>query len=410
MSNAMHRATVLEPDQRINHLSQSQLGDAWWQRIYAIPAEKHFGLFDDSSDGRGRRGSVEKALEAQFDRSLLFLGGGFGELTATAGRDAVARIHRSVVLPNQGRATLFVPMLNASFDNLVNTLDDPSNLTGNLSARELRDSLATLFSKTNQGGWVSQLFASVDGNDVTNPYRYRQASKGAFTYSAPYPTAKGILSSGGFTDNTYLDNAGKAPIQLTDLAQGDRVSIGPAVSDGYWLAIAIGGGAHSLRFGGSLSAGDSPFFSLDVSYDILNPIHGTCRKDTLTGSLDNDYIDAGAERDWLFGDRGNDLMLGGDGRDVIDGGVGNDELWGDAGRDTFIFRRGYGQDAIFDFSRGEWVKTPGLHKPLSVQQITLASDRTATLVDFGGGDSLTFVGVLATDLQVQRGLISLTPD
>ena len=405
MTQSTHLATILDPKQPVNRQSQSQLGDAWWQAIYAIPADRHFGLFDDASDARGRRGSVEKALEAKVDRSLLFLGGGFGDLTASGG-DAVARIHRTVVLPNKGDATVFLPILNASFDNLVNDPKDPNNLTGNLTAKELRDSLGMLFGKTSAGGWVSELFASLDGKMVKDPYRYRQASKGAFSYSAPYPTEDGILSSGGFTAETYLDNAGKPPIQLKDLAIANKVTIGPAVSDGYWLAVDITGGEHTLNFGGTLSAGGSPFFSLDVTYNILNPIYGGKKKDRLTGSDCNDYIDGGDERDCLFGGKGNDLMLGGAGRDQLDGGAGDDELWGDAGRDIFVFKKGYGRDLIFDFGPGECVKTTGLRAPVSIQRIDLASGGAATQVDFGRGDMLTFVGVAASELNVQRGVIS----
>lgn len=48
-------------------------------------------------------------------------------------------------------------------------------------------------------------------------------------------------------------------------------------------------------------------------------------------------------------DGGNDVIDGGWGDDVIDGGGGNDTLTGGWGNDIFVFRFGFGRDAITDF-------------------------------------------------------------
>lgn len=400
---------ILSPTTSIGSRSQSQLGDEWWKTIYAIPGADHFGLFDDAYDPRGRRGSAEKAAMAQFDDTILFIGGVFGNLASTSPSD-VTKAQRTIVLPNQGKATVFLPILNASFDNLVNDWQATDNLTGNLTGEQLQALINAKFDKAAKGGWVSKLFASVDGKRVQNPFDYRQASEAPFSYKAPYPAADGLLSAGGFTDNTYLYNAGSPtpPKQLNELHDGTTVEIGPAVSDGYWLAIDVKGGAHVLNFGGSLS-GDTgkPFFSLDITYNILNPIYGTEGKDVLTGSPSNDYIEAGGCHDDLWGDAGDDLLIGGNGNDVINGGPGRDELWGDAGLDTFIFRKRDGRDTIFDFSNGETVQLKNLRRPHAIHDVTLPSGVMAAQVDFGGGDILTFTGIEASELSVHNGMISL---
>ncbi len=408
MTNNTAQATVLAPTEAVNDLSQAQLGDEWWKTIYAIPADEHFGLFDDTTDPNGRRGAVEKALEAQFDDSVLFIGGAFGDITTNVGTDGVLRLQRTLVLPNEGNATVFLPLLNAAFDNLVNVPDDPNNSTGNLTAEGLQTLLGALFSPTAQGGLVSNLFASVDGNTVSNPVSYRQASEAPFSYTIPFPIGNSLLSSIGYTDETYLDNADEDPIQLKDLAVGTKVTISPAVADGYWLAVDITGGDHTLNFGGTLSVEGVPFFALDITYNILNPIYGGNGKDNLNGTKGNDYINGGDKSDKLIGQQGDDLIVGGDGADVIDGGKGNDELWGDGGKDTFIFKRGYGEDKIFDFTSGETVKIPCLPvcDRIGVTDVTLPSGIGAVQINFGNDDILTFVGLQSSDLNIQRGSIT----
>lgn len=407
MSNNKNQATVLEANDPVSNMSQAALAEEWWKTVYSIPKAEHFSQFDDATDPRGRRGSVEKALEAQFEDSVLFIGGAFGEINNRIGTDGVLRIQRTVILPNNGSATVFLPMLNNALDNVVNSLDDPKNMTGNMTVEELQALNLWLLSSTNDGGAVSHLFASVDGHVVNDPLGYRQASEDWFSYTAPYPIENSLLSSIGFTDESYLYNAGDTPIQLKDLAQENQVTIDPVVADGYWLAIDITGGAHTLNFAGQFTLPDF-FFGLDITYNILNPIYGGNGKDNLNGTKENDYISGGNGKDSLFGNEGDDLLVGGNGNDVIDGGKGNDELWGDGGKDTFIFKRGYGQDMIFDFSRGEIVEIPGL--PVSGICVTnvddLPSRMDAVQVDFGGGDILTFVGLQIRDLNIQRGSIT----
>ena len=60
-----------------------------------------------------------------------------------------------------------------------------------------------------------------------------------------------------------------------------------------------------------------------------------------------------AGQDYVFtGEAGNDDIWGNDGNDVLAGGGGNDFLAGGAGNDTFVFKAGFGQDTVADFTAG----------------------------------------------------------
>jgi Ca2+-binding RTX toxin-like protein len=395
-------AKVLAPSATINGLSQAQLGDEWWKTIYSIPLDQHFGVVDDATDPRGRRGSAEKALEARFDRSTLFIGGAFGEISNRDPGEAV-EINRTIVLPNNGKVTAFLPLLNGSLDNII---ENPGPDLGNKSVQELMDDIKALFNTTKDDGLVSSLFASVDGMDVGNLLDYRQASGAAFEYTTPFPLENSLISSFGITGDWYLDNDQQDSIKLKDLAVGNSLTISPAVSDGYWLAVEVAGGSHTLNFGGSLGDEKEPFFDLDVTYNLLNSIAGSNQGDDLKGTAANDYLDGSNGKDIITGCAGDDLLIGGNGKDVLDGGIGSDELWGDSGTDVFIFKKGYGLDTIFDFSRGERVETQLDSMMPTMKDIALPAGLSAQL-DFGNGDLLTFVGVQSSNLSIQPGMITL---
>src|SRR5687767_9842362 len=57
-------------------------------------------------------------------------------------------------------------------------------------------------------------------------------------------------------------------------------------------------------------------------------ISGTNGADTLTGTVGNDVIAAGAGADTITGLAGDDVICGGPGKDSVQGGDGTDVLWG----------------------------------------------------------------------------------
>ena len=171
------------------------------------------------------------------------------------------------------------------------------------------------------------------------------------------------------------------------------------------------GRAHTLNFGGTLE--DESFrFVIDITYNILNPEIGTNKSEEISGTPFNDYIVGKNGKDTLTGEGGDDLILGGKGEDIIDGGRGSDELWGDEGEDKFIYRSGYGEDTIFDFSEEEIVELRGFEEfddddfEDLIQDITLPSGVNAAEINFGNGDVLKIVGVRADDLEIDDGKIT----
>ena len=80
-------------------------------------------------------------------------------------------------------------------------------------------------------------------------------------------------------------------------------------------------------------------------------ITGNKIANSIVGSIEDDYIDAGA---------GNDTIFGGDGNDTLIGGKGADTLQGSAGKDVFVYSSGDGNDLIVDYRQSEdiiWIKS-----------------------------------------------------
>ena len=147
--------------------------------------------------------------------------------------------------------------------------------------------------------------------------------------------------------------------------------------------------------------------------------------DIVSGNDGNDSLFGGSEEDWMFGGIDNDRVEGGDGNDVLYGGLGVDTILGDAGNDRlngegnsdtliggagndtlsgggdadrFEFRAGSGVDVIEDFSTstaGEVIALVGIAGISSFTdvQAALSSSGNNTVIDLGGGNSITLVDV-----------------
>ena len=147
--------------------------------------------------------------------------------------------------------------------------------------------------------------------------------------------------------------------------------------------------------------------------------------DIIHGNEDNDILDAGEADDQLFGDDGDDTLFGRDGNDVLEGGAGDDVLFGNLGRDTitggmgadtivgnggndtFIFTPGDDADTINNFVAGgshDAIDVSAMGGMFSTFNEILAATTTVggnAVIDFGGGDTITIVGV--TEAQLTAG-------
>ncbi|HEY9640908.1 MAG TPA: hypothetical protein V6C57_10525, partial [Coleofasciculaceae cyanobacterium] len=319
--------TIFAPKDPIAGFSQANLGDQWWQYVDRIPYTEHFGAFDDTTDPRGRRGSVEKALLYQpllsgspQDR-VLFIGGAFGNLPQ--GISGAFTVQRTVILP-EGTTKVFFPLFNNTATNLTTTpkkidVTDPF-VNGGRNNAQLKENAAFYMNQPGaEGTGTSALFAKVDGQNVKDPYQYRQTSQGKNGFNA-YPIKGGISQEylGYQPDTTYLTNPelkGQVPSTpdnpngyptikdlggYNNLPNGANLAI-KTFADGYWLGTDLNPGEHTLNFGGTFSKEKETNFALDITYNILNPVKGTQKGDVLTGTELNDYIDGGNGKDKLLG-------------------------------------------------------------------------------------------------------------
>ncbi len=75
-------------------------------------------------------------------------------------------------------------------------------------------------------------------------------------------------------------------------------------------------------------------------------------------------------------------------------------MWGGGGADTFVFQPGYGDDFVEDFEAGiDTVQLVTMGVGDFASLMAMASDATGdTVIDFGGGDTVTLIGVEIDDL------------
>lgn len=215
------------------------------------------------------------------------------------------------------------------------------------------------------------------------------------TYTPPPDMNERLTGTGG---NDYLFGGG-----------GDDFIEGGANSD----TLEGGAGRDTLSGG----AGNDRLYGGDGT-DFL---HSGGGRDMMWGGDGDDLLDAKAPmfannpddvmlwgeggNDQLQGSGGNDRLTGGDGNDLLIGAGGNDTLIGNAGADRFRYSGlgGTGDDTIewFRVSHGDVVEiAQGFNDTIYSEADALARLTQVgadTVLDLGGGDSVTFVGVAVGD-------------
>jgi serralysin len=117
---------------------------------------------------------------------------------------------------------------------------------------------------------------------------------------------------------------------------------------------------------------------------------GAGGNDKLYGHDGDDWLRGGSGNDKLFGGTGSDILKGGSGKDKLFGQEGNDILKGQGGADHFVFRAGYGEDTIKDFSdKDDVLDLRSFHLGSKSEAKSYASMVDGdTVFDFGDGDIL----------------------
>jgi uncharacterized delta-60 repeat protein len=99
------------------------------------------------------------------------------------------------------------------------------------------------------------------------------------------------------------------------------------------------------------SDGDRVFMGYNSADSVTGTVNGDWistggANDTVNGADGDDIVFGGAGADLLNGGIDHDLLAGGAGNDTLNGGAGNDSLSGGAGSDTYQFGVGGGNDVI----------------------------------------------------------------
>ncbi|BAY30401.1 hypothetical protein NIES2107_22450 [Nostoc carneum NIES-2107] len=389
----------------------SALGDKWWSNVASTPVENNPLLYDDNSDPRGRRGSIEKANAIQSEKGIFFL----------LGTPAGGKAERSVVVSKD--SLLFFPLVNQAAENTttkdaiadwgiplteVQLKQIQTGQITNPNAKKstlvdlVHDLIATIEQQHISVDGAGVSFKTQDLRTITQPApwsdlpRYFLPKNNVFGYDK-----NSVLADPNLYNPTLYGNENQGYPTLGQLSHSLWKI--PFVQGGDYAALKLSDKeSHTLEFGGYYKVAD---VTQDTTYNILNPIYGTSGKDYLRGTQGEDYIIGKKGKDILTGLGGNDLLIGGDDEDILNGGYGDDELWGDKGKDSFIFKPGYGSDKIFDLERGEKIDISAFHLhskdisklELGIHKIELASGLTAQEIDFGvlgyAGDKLTLVGL-----------------
>jgi Ca2+-binding RTX toxin-like protein len=161
---------------------------------------------------------------------------------------------------------------------------------------------------------------------------------------------------------------------------GDTITGNGNTQLGYFTAGA--GVTADLQTGIATAAGD-PGFGTD-HFTGVNAIVGSGFRDILSGDSAANFFD---------GQGGNDRLNGRGGNDVLTGGLGGD---------TFIHSTGGGADTINDFNRGQLDKidVSGVSGIFGLTDIQSRASTVGgnTVIDFGGGNTITVLGVTASSL------------
>lgn len=169
----------------------------------------------------------------------------------------------------------------------------------------------------------------------------------------------------------------------------DRL-FGEAGHDDLW-----GGSGHDTIWGGTGNdEGDGGSGRDSVSGGFGDDtLGGGSDNDTVAGGDGNDRLDGGSGADWVWGGDGDDWVSGGSANDTLDGGAGADTFAGGSGADVFVAGPGADVIANFEPDEGDVIRVaPGAL--FSVDEVA-----GGAVLDFGGGDTLTLLGVPQASLQ-----------
>jgi Ca2+-binding RTX toxin-like protein len=142
--------------------------------------------------------------------------------------------------------------------------------------------------------------------------------------------------------------------------------------------IAFGGYGNDIIFGesGSDTLQGNSGNDVVLGGDGNDTLYGDVRDNNARAPIPgNDYLDGGAGTDVVFGNEGDDTLVG---------GTGDDTLFGGTGQDTYIFKRGDGNDTIYDIKSEYNILRFGA----GINSADVKLRQGGLLLDLGNGDSV----------------------
>ncbi len=136
-----------------------------------------------------------------------------------------------------------------------------------------------------------------------------------------------------------------------------------------------------------------------TAYD--DTMSGTMNNDTMTGADGNDILRGSWGNDTISGGAGSDQLLGDGDDDILEGGSGDDLLYGGtellngsaSGNDTYRFKRGDGQDTIYDndVTAGN-IDTVEFIDVQSSEVVAVERQMWDLVLKYGGSDAVRVAG------------------
>ncbi|WP_436173901.1 calcium-binding protein, partial [Mesorhizobium sp. LjNodule214] len=194
---------------------------------------------------------------------------------------------------------------------------------------------------TLNGGSAKEAIYGFDGDDTLN------ANAGNDTLTGGAGTD---ALNGGSGNDTYVFNSSDGSDTVYDTGGTDTIQLGAGLTAAN-VIFNVSTSGNDLLISDGVSGDQIKLVNqyVGTSYQIETLIYGDGTTISLTSGLP---IVGGTGNDTLNGGSAKEAIYGFDGNDTLNGGAGNDTLVGGAGNDTFIFRSGFGLDAVADFTAG----------------------------------------------------------
>ena len=218
--------------------------------------------------------------------------------------------------------------------------------------------------------------------------------------------------NGGDGDDVLIDRVG-ATNTFNGGAGEDRVVSGDGID------IVSGGSERDVikTYGGADEINGDGGDDVILSGDGHDIVYGGDNDDVIKTGLGNDTVYGGEGNDIIYGWRGDDELYGGAGDDVIrgdfdgdiiEGGAGNDRLVGAPGRDTFIFRDGFEEDRILDFTDRSDLLDFSQHTGVgSIDDLSITQVSTNVVITDGDGGRVVLANTDIADISETDFIFSI---